>query len=44
MDTIPVVMIHYRKWINDKIIPDNLLEFRSEVNLLIHNNLLAFLS
>ncbi|EFO19262.1 hypothetical protein LOAG_09231 [Loa loa] len=32
MDTITVIMLHYRKWIYDKIIPDNLLEFRFEVD------------
>uniref|UniRef100_A0A915Q129 Tyrosine-protein phosphatase domain-containing protein n=1 Tax=Setaria digitata TaxID=48799 RepID=A0A915Q129_9BILA len=32
--TITVPMLHYRKWIYDKIIPDDLLEFRSEVGLL----------
>ncbi|VDK70557.1 unnamed protein product [Litomosoides sigmodontis] len=29
---ITVTMLHYRRWIYDKIIPDNLLEFRSEVD------------
>ncbi|MCP9264128.1 hypothetical protein DINM_022132 [Dirofilaria immitis] len=30
MDTKTARMLHYRKWIYDKTIPDNLLEFRSE--------------
>lgn len=32
MNVITVLMLHYRKWMYDKIIPDNLLEFRSEVD------------
>ncbi|VDO26717.1 unnamed protein product [Brugia timori] len=35
MNTITVTMLQYRKWIYDKIIPDNLLEFRSEVKIKI---------
>ncbi|VDM91754.1 unnamed protein product [Onchocerca ochengi] len=31
MDAVTVSMLHYRKWIDDKTIPDDLLEFRSEV-------------
>ncbi|CAG9532814.1 unnamed protein product [Cercopithifilaria johnstoni] len=38
MNKIAVLMLHYRKWIYDKIIPDNLLEFRSEVDNCVHRS------